>query len=247
MKTIDARPIRLGMAVLCAMLLFSQSSFPQSSDTLTGASSGSLQFQLIGGLGAYYIGSWEPTSYCRIGADVSLSHASASGDGDSYNSYPGGGSTTLNSPDQQSTSYGISISGVYLRRIARYANASLYGGAGPMVSYSFRRSSNTSTAETIQASTTTVETYSNDDTQKTWGIGPLVLVGVKNRLVDHVSLSAEMSLSALYQWKASSYGSLQTSNYSPSYTTSSSNGSNSHLKGWDISLSGIRIGVILEL
>ena len=73
MKTIDARPIRLGMAVLCAMLLFSQSSFPQSSDTLTGASSGSLQFQLIGGLGAYYIGSWEPTSYCRIGADVSLS------------------------------------------------------------------------------------------------------------------------------------------------------------------------------
>ena len=57
--------------LLCFTILNSQEATSQTTDSL---SQGFLQFQLIGGLGVYYIGDWSASSYFRIGADMSLNH-----------------------------------------------------------------------------------------------------------------------------------------------------------------------------
>jgi hypothetical protein len=244
MKTIDSRPICLGMMMLFCTFLFPQRTLPQITDSLSRASSGSLQFQLLGGLGIYYITDWGSTSYLRVGIDGYFNHSDNSGDGNGYSTYSStsgtpSSSTSTRQPEENSTSYDVSVSGIYALKIVEYANSILYCGPGPMVSYSNSKLSTTSSSTRTEASSTYQDTYTNNSTGKTWGIGPLAILGLRNQLLNHVSLSAEMSLSALYQWSSHTYASTSTS--------TSNNGDNSSSKGWYISLSKIRIGVIVDL
>jgi len=239
--------------MLFCTVLFPQRAFPQTADSLARTSSGSLQFQLLGGLGVNYIGDWGPASHFRVGIDATWSHADNSGDGNDYSIYsstPGSTSSSWSTtqPEQSSTSYKISVSGVYAQEIAGYANAVLYCGAGPMVSYSYDRNSSATPQTRIEVSGTYFTTYASSSTSKTWGIGPLAILGVKSRILDHLSLSAEVSISALYQWTSETRFTRVMYVYPPPSSGSVNDfGGNSNLKGWAVSLSGIRIGVIVNL
>jgi hypothetical protein len=252
MKTTILRRISFGMIMLFCTFLFPQRGFPQTPDSLFRTSGESLQFQLLGGLGIYYIGNWGTASHFRVGFDVSFSHTDNSGDGNIYSinySTPGStsSSSSTNQPEQNSTSCNISLSGVYVQKVAGFANALLYGGAGPMASYSYSRNSSATGSTSTDTYSTTFNTSANSTTTRTWGIGPLAILGVRNRILDHVSLSAEVSISALYQWTSGTALYHSLSSYSPTSSSGYEQGSNSNLKGWDVSLSSIRIGVIVEL
>jgi hypothetical protein len=252
MKTTQSRPICLGMMMLFCTFLLPQQTFPQITDSLSQASSGSLQFQLLGGLGIYYLSDCSSTTYFRVGIDGYFNHSDNSGDGTGYSTYSSTSGTTnsytiTTQPEENSTSYEVSVSGVYALRIVEYANTNLYCGAGPIASYSHSKSSTTSSSTSTDDTGTTMESQTNNNTGKTWGVGPLAILGLRNRLLDHVSLSAEISVSALYQWTSRTYNSRYTSTSSPAITSASNYGNTSSSKGWYISLSNIRIGVIVDL
>ncbi len=257
MKTILVQKIYLAFVVLCAIALSSQQTFSQTENSVGAAdslsSTGALQFQLLGGVGLYYISDDGPTSHSRIGADVYLKHSDQSGSGDSYStsSYTPPSSSDrqgyTNQPEQISDSYGISLSVVYLRNSAKHN--SLYVGAGPLAAYSWDREINNylSTPAPGTSSSSSSNT-SRENTNKTLGIGAIGIFGVRSRVFSHVSLSAEIGLSALYQWTTETISYTSAFTYpSNANTTTYNDGSTTHLKGWAVSLSSIRIGVIIEL
>ncbi len=252
MKTTILRPICVGMiALLCASLL-PQRTFPQTPDSLSRRSGEWLQFQLLGGLGIYYIGNWGRASNFRVGIDASFSHTDNSGDGNSYSIYSStsgsaSSSSNVNQPEQKGTSYRVDISGLYAQDIAGYANSTLYCGAGPMTSYSYDRNSRSTPYVRTDPYGTTRETAANSDKSTTWGIGALAILGVKSQLLAHVSLSAEVSISALYQWTSQTSSSSYTSDYPAAGQSVSTGGSNSHSAGWSVSLNKIRIGLLIAL
>ena len=236
-------------------MLNSQNVISQVTDSLThsSVSQGGIQFQLIGGLGLYYIGDWSPVSHFRIGADFSLNHSNQSGSSTGYDIYSNTPPTqqsaqnTTNQPEQTTNSYLISLSALYLQNIVEYKHASIYCGIGPMISYSWYRGVDKSTNSQYAPYDSNTYINNGENTNKTSAIGPLAIVGIRSKLLDHISLSAEIGLSALYQWTMES-DSYVTTNISPGpYVQTSNNGSVSHLNGWTISLTDIRIGLIIEL
>lgn len=247
---------RNGCAALLLLLVFlnSQKVFSQTADSLVSSwpPGGALQFQFIESLGVYYIGSWDPVGHFRIGADLSLNHSNQSGTGDSYStSYTPSPAyessySTATQPEQASTSYQISLSVLYLHELVGYKHTYMYGGIGPMASYSWYRFTSKSSYTQVYGSSFLSYAYEDERTNKTSAIGPLAILGVRSRLLEHVGLNAELGLSAVYQWaeQSSSSGSISTG--SSSYTTGSKNGSISHLTGWVISFTGIQVGLVLE-
>ena len=94
-----------------------------------------------------------------------------------------------------------------------------------------------------------IERDISESANKTWSLGPYVMLGVRSVLVDRVSVSAEMGFSALYQWTTWSNSSLTTNTYTSPYgsTTTNNNGSVSHLEGWNLTLATVRIGLVIEV
>jgi len=253
MKTVFIKIIDLVIPIVLITTLNSQNAHSQSTDSITHSSPsiGAIQFQLLGGLGLYYIGDWNSASHYRIGADFYLGHSNQSGGSVTYNinTAPGaqGPLYQTNTPDQTSNSYQISLSTLYLQQIIEYKHTSIYCGVGPVISYYWGRSNDRTTYYQAIPSDTTTAIYNNENTSKTSGIGPLIIIGLKSRVLDHISLTAEIGLSALYQWTMDSY-SYNSTYYGPgSYASASTAGNISHLNGWDISLTDIRIGLAIEL
>ncbi len=242
-----------GILLLCFAILNSRDAFSQAKDSLSSSSTsdGALQFQLIGGLGVYYIGECGTYSHFRIGADLSLNHSDQSGSGTSYyynTPSSTSSSTTVSQPEQSSTSYQFSLSALYLQKLVEYRHASMYCGIGPSVNYSWNRSTNKSpSTETSGGTVIYSSTDSYGSTEKTSGIGPLVILGVRSRLVEHVGLSAEIGVSAVYWWNTQTYFSNSTSSGTSSDVSTANTSSTSRLTGWAISLTGIRVGLIVEL
>jgi hypothetical protein len=230
----------------------STSAFSQSTDSLAhlSSSSGAIQFQLLGGLGIYYIGDWNSASQYRIGADFSISHTNQSGGGITYtfNTVPAtGGQYNTTQPNQISNSYQFSLSALYLQRIIEYNHALFYCGVGPTLSYDWGRSNDKTTYFASVQNNTGTQIYNNENTTRTSAIGPLAIIGVRSRLLDHVSLTAELGLSALYEWTMQSYSYNSTTNGPGSNRNASTTGNISHLDGWTISLTDIRIGLAIQL
>lgn len=253
MKTTSLWSTSVGIAILFFSALGPARGFSQTTDSLVHKSCGSLQFHLFGGFGVDYIQDLGAGSFLRLGVDGSYSHSNSSGDGNSYSTYTSiydtSGSFSSTNPEGKSTSYSIALSGIYAKKVVAYEGAVLYCGLGPMVSFNYYNgSSSTSSSIRTESGNTEVDTYLNDGSSRAWGIGPLAIVGIKSHMVGNLSLNAEVDVSALYQRSSHSSASHSTYTYTtPSYTSSNDYGSNSSDKGWNVSLSSVRIGVILGL
>lgn len=245
MRTIELHRYSCTCALLLLSLIIEPKAHAQFADSLSSHQStgGALQFQLIGGIGVYYIGEWSSSSSYRVGADASFNHTNSSGTNESNSNYTGlSPSSSSSNPDQTSTSYQISVSGLCINKLAEFAHTSLYCGAGPMVSYSHNTYSNTSTSTSSGSFGTDSHSDVQENRSTIWGLGPIGIMGIRSQLLQHVNLSAEMGISAIYQWTSQSSSSTSlTTDFSSSSSTKST------LKGWSISLSDIRIGVIIVL
>jgi len=254
MNTTPSNTINLIMMLLIFTVLNSQSGYAQSTDSLTHSptSNRAIQFQLIGGIGVYYIGDWNPASHYRIGADVSLNHSKQTG---SYVEYsmqtepppsPTTSSGGTSQPEQTSNSYQVSLSGLYLQTLADYKNTSIYFGVGPIVSYSWSRTTSKYPHTSTGTYDTTISVDNNEYTTKASAIGPLAIIGLRSQLIDHVALTAEIGLSAVYQWTMQSNSYISTYG-TPASSSTFSNGDVVRLDGWAVSLNAIRIGLIVGL
>jgi hypothetical protein len=253
MKALFFRKVAIGIILTLFIVLGQQKVYAQSVDSLTRSkpSQAALQFQLVGDLGIYYLGNFDSNSHFRIGADFSLNHSSQSGNENGYSieTYPPPSQTstetTITKPDQTSNSYQISLSAVYLQELVEYKHSSLYAGIGPMISYSWNRSVNNSSNSQFYTYDTSIYTSNYENTTRTSGIGPFALIGIKSRLLDHISLSAEIGLSALYQWTTQTNSDVTI--YSPPSTQRYNDGNISNLSGWTIAITNIRIGAVIDL
>jgi hypothetical protein len=246
------KAISLSILLTLAILIGPGKSFSQATDSTTSFTFGNaLQFQLIGGVGLDYIAGLSLSSCFRIGADLSLNHTDRSGSQSSSEiySYPPSSPSTdtiSTSPDQTSNTYAITLSGLYIQKLAQYRNTILYFGAGPEVAYSWGRSSDNEPGRRTSQGTIETQETSTESTNKTTGIGPVAILGVGSRIVDQVSVTAEIGLSALYEWSSTS----SATSYSytqPSYQYSDTFNSSSHTTGWTISLANVRIGILVGL
>lgn len=256
MKTISLKMTYLGNLLLILTMLNSQNVHAQTTDSLTyhSTSNGAIQFQLIGGLGVYYIGDCGSAPHLRIGVDLSFDHSDQSGGNSAYSistSTPPSSSSSSHSasdPDQTSNSYQISLSGLYLQQLADYKHTSVYCGVGPLATYAwdrYRSKYPRTFIDSYNNSSTSLE--NNENTYKSSSIGPLTIFGIRSRLVDHVGLSAEIGLSAVYRWTTESYSYRSTSTSSGSSSSTYENGNISNLSGWVFTLNAIRIGLVIEL
>jgi hypothetical protein len=255
MKTKCLKIFYLGITFVCVAILNSEQSYAQTMDTLTNSSfsNGAFQFQIIGGIGIYYIADLSTDSHLRIGADVNLNHSDQSEDRSGYSIYTSGSpsssnlTTTTSQPEQASNSYQIIFSTLYLQKIAEYKHINLYCGVGPMLSYSWNRSTTKSGSTSTYSSGINSYVYTDENTSNSRNLGALTILGVNSQILDHVGLTAEIGLSASYNWKT------YTSSYSSSNTgTSSSPNSNvnsdvSHIRGWSVEINAIRIGIIIGI
>ena len=254
MKTGHSKRNYRAAMLLLSTVLSSQVILSQTTDTTSSTSCGAVQFQLVGGLGVYFLGEYDKVCHYRIGVDLNYSHSDQSGDGSGYDIYSSSssssGSSLKSQPDQKSTSYQITLSGLFIQQLIEYKHALLYCGVGPMASYAWDTRSNKSqlTQTNIPSLSTTSSTNVQGSSSKTSGIGPLAIVGVRSQLLEHVGLSAEIAVSAVYQWTTLSDLYSDSSVYSPSMSTNSTKeGSVAHTHGWPVGVSGIRVGLIMEL
>jgi hypothetical protein len=252
MNTVKSHSWTFAVALLLLPLFIKPEGRAQTSDSSASmrANGGALQFQLIGGVGIYYIGECSSGISFRVGANAHIQHTTSSGTNESMSAYSGGTgpSTMTGKPDQSSSSYDITVSGLFIHTIAEYAHTSLYCGAGPMGSYSEGKI--TQGSITYSYYPTESFTSTNAYTERTiqWSVGPLAIIGIRARLFAPVSLSAEISAAAVYQWwSTSSTSTTQSSGTGYQYTSINVNTSNSDLKGWSIVLNNIQIGVLIEL
>jgi hypothetical protein len=243
MKTNLFRISGIAACLVYLSLLVSQSAPAQAPDSSRAAPGNALQFQIVGGVGVYYISGGSGSTFYRIGADASIHSANSSGTQEGRQDNTGSlGSTSGGPTDQTSSSIQVSVSGLWLMTIAEYSHTSLYVGLGPVGTYSNDKSSYGSTNNyTYPGGSygyTDINSYSN--TKSAWGLGPLALIGIRARAFNLVT-----NLSAQYQWTSTTYTSTQTY-VSPSPSVNVDSGS-SKFTGWAIDLRSIQIGVAIDI
>ena len=231
-------------AILLLMSLHSQQLLSQTRDSLSGSGGGALQFQLIGNLGMYYLVHVGSSSYLRVGVNGSYDHTDNSGDGNNYY-FPSSSSQTK--PSEKSTSYSVALSGVFALKIAGFANSALYCGLGPLTSYSVDNSYSTLSYSYTSDVSNLAYTQVHSSANKVWGVGPLGILAVRTHLFGSVGLTAEVDLSAQYQWTSGTSNDHYERVDPTSGSESSNGGTNQHLAGWKVEISSIIIGVDVEL
>jgi hypothetical protein len=107
--------------------------------------------------------------------------------------------------------------------------------------------STTSSVENNELGTQTTHLNANESAQKTWGAGPIAVLHVRSYLLGHVALTAEINVTASYQWISEFDASASSAVNSPPASSVYASGSSSHTKGWEISMSSVRIGFIVNL
>ena len=252
MKTVRAHSVSIAFLIIFLNSAVDSKAISQTNDSLSTyqSSSAALQFQLIGGLGVYYLAECSSFGNLRIGADASFNHTGSSGSSQSNTTYLGGTpvySSQSGSPDQSTTSYQVSLSGLYLHRLVAYEHATLYFGAGLVASISHNKYTNnlTSTSSTSYgAQSSSINEYVSKTT--TWGAGALGIVGIRTQVYQQISLCAEIGFSALHNWTSEITTSTTRQNEPPPFDFTNST-TTSDLKGWSLSLSNIRIGLIIAV
>ena len=238
------------LTVIMLISLIALEARAQTADTSSAliTHGGALQFQLLRNFGVYYFGHWGSSSYFRIGADASFLNSNTSGTTQSNDAYSGSsGSSSTGKPERATSSFGINVSALWIQTIAEYARSSLYFGAGPMLSYGGygQNSSSTETNVSYPPGNSTVSTY--DDKSRSWGAGPLALLGVRAHIVGPVNVTAEMSVYAIYESTTTSNVSTSKSTDFSSFSYVSVHTGSSDTHGWEIALNSIAIGVVIDL
>ena len=253
MKSFHSPSINFMVIIGCLMLtaLAPGKTAAQIADSLGNPSCSALQFHLIGDVGVFYLANFGPGSFLRVGVDGSWGHSDKSGEReDIYTSLPSTGSPStdynVQNPEDKNTSYTVDISGVYALNLVGFANSSLYAGAGPMVSYSYGSGSSTTsyvngTLDHYREASTT------SSTTKTWGLGPVAIVGVRCQIIRQVALTAEVSASAMHEWTSYTHLWYFESQYTGQNPSAGIDSENDHTTGWRASLNSIIIGVVVAL
>jgi hypothetical protein len=239
-----SRLIVWGVIVLTVLIQSQVFTQPIESDSTRQSIAGGFQFQLIGGLGLYYFCDSRTSSSFKVGFDASINHSNSSGNLKTLDGDIASQVSTSGNPEKASSSDQISASALYVYYIAEYAHTFLYCGLGPMASYSYEKGLDNWTSSSPGVSTFT---NANENVSTVWGVGPVGMIGIRSRIIEHVSLSAEMSFSALHQWTSQSSSLTYTATYTAGGTYKTVHTSESTLKGWSISISSIRVGIILVL
>ncbi|HLP17996.1 MAG TPA: hypothetical protein VK470_17190 [Bacteroidota bacterium] len=244
------------LLLLCLLTAASYRVDAQTADTSAANTTpaSAVQFQLLGGFGINYLGSFGETSSYRIGLDLSLNHTNQWGENngsiyiDSSSPYTSRRTSTGGSDDKTSTEYSATLNILYLERIAHYKKANLYYGFGPMASYS-RSKISISTRDLLIGSGSESQDYnSSENIISEYGAGPLLMTGVSTHVINAVTLSAEFGLSVKYIWSTTTSSLFHTSTYGTINAFNSERHENSSTSdGWTISLTAIRIGCIIEL
>ena len=240
------------IAVLSTVLILPSSwAISQEEDSTASSvvSGPALQFQILQGVGASYLFSGSQSGHFRIGVDAYLDFSDESGNGDYYNhstSKPSGTASTgasIVDQGQEATYYKVSASLIYLANIVSYGNSRIYVGIGPMASFRHEQYAATSTTVDMrEIAAQSTSSNANETKRRTWDVGPLGVLHVRSHLTGQLALSAEITVSVAHQWVSESYISTSTSS-SQDYVS----GGSLHMKGWVVSLSGIRIGIIVGL
>ena len=244
-----------GIVMLWSTMINSQKIYAQTEETTSPSieSSNAIQFQLIGGIGVYYIGGLNGQSHFRIGADILLNNADLSGSGDGYSINTSGPPTSTSSssytrkPDESHHSFQINVSTLYLHTVAEYLHTSLYCGIGPSVSYSSSLYENSWLNTNTNSGGTYTYQNTNTTTSRARSVGPLALIGLRSQIINHVGLSAEIGLSAMYGWRSETYLYNSSNTSTPNYTNTNTDGSSSNTSGWLVAINSVRIGVIINL
>ena len=137
------------------------------------------------------------------------------------------------------------MSGLWVSTIAEYSRVSMYAGAGPAGAYSYSKNSGGSNQNTTYTGGGSTVVNSYVSTTSTWGLGPVALIGIRARVFNPVSLTAEMTFSALYEW--TTMANTSTDSNAGSYPYVTVDGGESNSKGWSLDLRSIQIGVLVEL
>jgi hypothetical protein len=250
--------VRSSFAVLVLTALFmdarGQSAVPVDTSVNAHELRPALQFHMVGGFGALYLHPLSSSGRLRFGVDLTLNQSKMSGDEDSYSrtisTPPGNVSSQYRvfDSEEDGSAIRVSVSGVYLHELYRSGPGSLLLGAGATAYYGRQKS--TSRSELVgtyqNAQETDVSRYEYKQSQ--WGVGPVVVCFVQARVVAGLSVSAELGGSAVHEWTSETHLSTEAATPGPASSRNEyMNGGNRHRKGWVLDLTGIVLGVVIDL
>lgn len=198
-----------------------------------------------------------------IGALYRISEKNAIRGGITINGYTNDG-TTLNSGSNNDTSYGagsgsnstksanVSFVVQYLWYMNPNGPVHFYTGLGPLVSYSYSKSStdNPSRDGYYNNNSGTYQEYwitqlsTSNATQ--WGAGGSGVVGVEWFACRWLSLHADYNESIQYRWGSNSSSEESSSSTYPNFIPSQTNNSGTS-KGWTLNSSGVAFGLNIYL
>ena len=170
-------------------------------------------------------------------------------EGDGYNNYQESYGPEERSVKMKvktfSSSYGIVFSSQLLYRFTDYEYVQLYVAFGPSFSYSLLKTTSGSSENTDS----TFNKFSSESKNTVLGIGPSVSFIIKSHLYGNLSLVSEYNFSAYYTWNDETRNSSSGSNQAYNLNQQSYYNYQYHqeTKGWEMSLSDVRIGLLIEL
>lgn len=235
---------------LVASLLSCHSLNAQTLDSATAATPtrGALQFQLVGGLGVNYFAPLGNSSSLRLGADVAFKHGHSDATYDEHALlYPMGPTISWGYPEADATSYEFTVSGLYIQALSEFMNTSLYCGVGPSASFSFSKTLGNIDDRSMTGASFNSVTGTSENKSTVRGIGGLALLGAKARIIERISLSAELCFSALYQWSNTSLYSETRYFYSEGSSSQTFDSRSSSSRGWSTAVSNIRVGLLIGI
>jgi hypothetical protein len=234
---------------VAAFLVCCQLSTAQTPDSVVQIPKrGSLQFQLVGGIGINYFAPIGSSSCIRLGVDVAFKHEHSDGSYDEQAVvFPSSVTISKGYPASEATSYDLTVSGLFIQTLSEFMSTSFYCGIGPSVSFSYSKAvSNVDDRAMLGASFNSVKGTS-EDKSTVRGLGGLALLGARARLVENVSISAELCFSALHKWSNTSTYSETMYAFSEGNAYQISDSKSSSGRGWSTTVSRIRVGLVIGI
>ena len=212
------------------------------------SSSKALQIGFLNEKALYYHNELTDKLALKSGVSVYLNYdEKKDGDGYTNHKYSHGSTeqTKFTMVESFSSSRGVVLSSLLLYRFTDYEYAQLYFACGPTFSYTLAKSSSGYSENTD----TTISNSSSESKSTTVGIGPSFSFIIKSHIYANISLISEYNLSAYYTWNKELYNSDSKSNSAYDLTNYNYYSTQYHVetKGWKITLSDVRIGLLIAL
>ena len=222
--------------------------FGQATDSVGMPTSftSTIQIQLFNRLGVYFISGFNASTGYRLGMDMSIDYSESTGPEE--RKQQSGGSYYINnsiSHESEVSSHSVEVSALGLRSIANESSVSFYSGGGIAARYQYSKTTATSNTKRQTTYDNSAPNSSETSNTKALVIGPMIMVGVRGRLVGIVGVTAEIECRAMYTWTSESgITSMEDLGSSPYRNETHSSGSS---EGWSFALASVRVGITLEL